>query len=126
MDERRTDQLTDTWSYRDDVSRMLDGTAIDGYDVEATDGKIGTIDEHTAEPAAGYLLVDTGFWIFGKKRIVPAGVVKQVNHEQRTVFVNMTKDDIKAAPDYDEATRTGTDADWYRTTNRDYYDPFAR
>jgi hypothetical protein len=38
----------------------------------------------------------------------------------------MTKEDVKAAPDYDETLRSDSDANWYRTTNRDYYDPFAR
>ena len=26
-----------------------------------------------------YLVVDTGFWIFGKKRLIPAGVVTHVD-----------------------------------------------
>ena len=46
-----------------------------GYDVEATDGHIGKIDEASTETDRNYLVVDTGFWIFGKKRLVPAGVV---------------------------------------------------
>ena len=46
-----------------------------GYDVEATDGHIGKIDEASNEAAGQYLVVDTGFWIFGKKRLIPAGVV---------------------------------------------------
>jgi hypothetical protein len=43
-----------------------------GYDVEATDGHIGKIDEATMAEGATCLVVDTGFWIFGKKRMLPA------------------------------------------------------
>ena len=46
--------------------------------------------------------MDTGFWIFGKKRMIPAGVVTSVDHEDETVSVGMTKDQIKSAPDYDK------------------------
>jgi hypothetical protein len=95
------------WSYRTDVNAGdLD---LVGYDVEASDGGIGKIDE--SNPAAGraHLVVDTGFWIFGKKRLIPAGVVQRVDHDDRTVYVNMTKDAIKSAPDFDETKRDELD-----------------
>ena len=44
------------------------------------------------------LVVDTGFWIFGKKRVIPAGTVRRVDDEDRKVYVDMTKDQIKSAP----------------------------
>ena len=83
------------WTYRDtlDVSRD-----IVGYNVEATDGSIGKIDEASTETSRRYLVVDTGFWIFGKKRLIPAGVLDRVDHDDRKVYVSMTKDQIKNAP----------------------------
>ena len=82
---------------------MVVGTDIDvsGYDVEATDGSIGKVDEATYETGRSYLVVDTGPWIFGKKVMLPAGVVKGVDEQERTVFVDRTKDEIKNAPAYD-------------------------
>jgi hypothetical protein len=56
------------------VSQVGD-RGLDGYDVMATDGRIGSIEEHSSDESSGYLVVDTGFWIFGKKRLMPAGVV---------------------------------------------------
>ena len=47
--------------------------------------------------------MDTGFWIFGKKRLIPAGVVSTVDHDSKSVHVNMTKEQIKSAPDYERA-----------------------
>ena len=61
-------------------------------------------------------MVDTGFWIFGKKRLIPAGVVTRVDHADRKVYVSMTKDQIKNAPDYDEAMTVNDDA---------YYDKYG-
>ena len=49
-------------------------------------------------------MVDTGFWIFGKKRMIPAGVVRAIDVDEKKVFVAMTKDEIKGAPDYDDDT----------------------
>ena len=91
--------MSDMWTYRD--STWTEGQDLAGYDVEASDGSIGKIDEATNEAAGSYLVVDTGFWIFGKKRLIPAGVVSRVDHDSRNVYVNMTKEQIKSAPDYD-------------------------
>ena len=81
------------------------GSGLVGYDVEATDGKIGKIDESTDDVGASYLVVDTGFWIFGKKRMIPAGVVERIDDTDEKVFVRLTKDDVKSAPDFEEQHR---------------------
>ena len=65
------------WDYRTELG-AVDRDLV-GYDVEATDGSIGKIDESTYDVGASYLVVDTGFWIFGKKRMIPAGVVERVD-----------------------------------------------
>ncbi len=90
--------MTELWTYRTEINP--DDLDLTGFDVEATDGHIGTIDEWSAADADSYLVVDTGFWIFGKKRVVPARAVKQVNIDDRMVFVDMTKDQVKGAPDH--------------------------
>ena len=54
-----------------------------GYKVEATDGRNRQDGRAPATSAAGgsYLVVDTGPWIFGKKVMLPAGTVNQVDHD---------------------------------------------
>ena len=52
-----------------------------------------------------YVIVDTGPWIFGKKVMLPAGVIRQVDASEETVWVNRTKDQIKNAPEYNEPAR---------------------
>ena len=93
---------TSLWVYRTNLSSMADARDIVGYDVHATDGDIGKIDEASTEASRQYLVVDTGFWIFGKKRMIPAGVVSAVDHDDHTVSVAMTKDQIKSAPDFEK------------------------
>lgn len=91
------------WDYRVEVG-TLDRDLV-GFDVEAIDGKIGKIDEASNEAGSAYLVVDTGFWIFGKKRMIPAGVIERIDDGTNTVFVRMTKDQIKSAPDFEEQHR---------------------
>jgi PRC-barrel domain protein len=91
---------------------------ITGYDVEATDGNIGKVDDATYENGEGALVVDTGFWIFGKKRVIPAGVIDRVDPQDQKIYLNLTKDQVKDAPDWDE-TRWRTDD--YRHELGDYY-----
>jgi hypothetical protein len=91
---------TDIWSYGtgDEWSSM----DVVGFKVEATDGDIGKVDDASYEAGAGYIVVDTGPWIFGKKVMLPAGVVSRVDVTDKKVHVDRTKDEIKAAPEFDE------------------------
>jgi hypothetical protein len=93
--------MVDIWTYRDQ-SWMT--TQLTGYSVEALDGGIGKIDEASYDVGAGYIVVDTGPWIFGKKVLLPAGVIDRVDHDDERVFVNRTKDQIKSAPEFDSDT----------------------
>jgi hypothetical protein len=88
----------DVWTFRD---TGVDANALVGFSVEAVDGGIGKIDEATGEAGRSQLIVDTGPWIFGKKVLLPAGVVDRVDFDTETVFVSRTKDEIKNAPEFD-------------------------
>ena len=99
--------MTSMWDYRAEVG--LVERDIVGYEVEATDGRIGKIDESSSAAGTSYLVVDTGFWIFGKKRLIPAGVVQRIDDEAEKVFVTLSKDQIKQAPDFDDRDRDRRD-----------------
>ncbi|GGQ74786.1 PRC-barrel domain-containing protein [Couchioplanes azureus] len=104
------------WTWRDpslsgtaragDAGRVDERTGADlaGYHVEATDGGIGKIDEATYEVGSAHLVVDTGPWIFGRKVLLPAGTVQRIDHDDRKVYVDRTKDQIKDSPEYDKET----------------------
>jgi hypothetical protein len=71
------------------------GVDVTGFGVEASDGSIGKVDEATYEEGAHGLVVDTGPWIFGKKVVLPAGVIERVDPEEEKVYVSRSKDEIR-------------------------------
>ena len=96
---------TDMWTYREDTVAPGDAPRnVVGHGVEATDGSIGKVDDATYEVGSSHLVVDTGPWIFGKKVMLPAGVIQSVDHEAEKIMVDRSKDEIKNAPELDEAT----------------------
>jgi len=94
---------------------------VTGYEVEATDGSIGKVDEATYEESSSCLVVDTGFWMFGKKRMLPAGVVQSVDSDAKKIYVNMSKDEIKSAPDHDAGRHRKDEAAYHQEVG-DYYE----
>ena len=102
----------DLWTWKTPAKDLT------GFDVEATDGGIGKVDEATYNPDTSCLVVDTGFWIFGKKRMLPAGVVDRVDTSDKKIYINRTKDQVKSAPDYDADDR---DEPNYRRKVGDYW-----
>ncbi|MER5763932.1 PRC-barrel domain-containing protein [Streptomyces sp. NPDC002082] len=87
------------WSYKS-TSGHLAGTDLTGYKVEAVDGDIGKVDKHSDEVGDAYLVVDTGVWIFGKEVLLPASTVLRVDPEDKKVYVDRTKEQIKSAPEF--------------------------
>jgi hypothetical protein len=89
-----------------------------GFKVEARDGDIGKVDEATHEAGGSFIVLDTGPWIFGKKVMLPAGVIGNIDLDTETVFVALTKDEIKNAPEFDEKRYRDQS---YRNELGDYY-----
>jgi hypothetical protein len=132
---REEADMSDLWTWREGVyvvavptspavgqqasegERAVNRTDVTGYRVETTDGHVGKIDAATYDVGSSTIVVDTGFWIFGKRRLLPAGVVERVDTEDEKVYVSCTKDEIKDAPDYDAEADTPE----YRNTIVDYY-----
>jgi hypothetical protein len=107
---------TELWTYRDPMADPID---VKGFDVEATDGSIGKIDEATYDVGSSYVVVDTGPWIFGRKVVLPAGAIEMIDLDNRKVAVRLTKDQIKDSPPYDEDAYDDT----YREDLGTYYGP---
>ena len=113
---------SDVWTYRERSSLGTDVSSRDiaGFEVEALDGSIGKVDDATYETGSSYVVVDTGPWIFGKKVMLPAGVIQRIDDVEEKVFVNRTKDEIKSAPEFD-VSMIGDDS--YRGQLGSYYGP---
>jgi hypothetical protein len=102
------------WTYPETVGRL----DLTGFEVEASNGSIGKVDEATHEVGESYLVVDTGLWIFGQKVLLPAGVVERVDRDEEKVYVDRTKDEIEKAPEFDKDNYRG---DEYRSAVGGYY-----
>ena len=108
--------VNEMWTYGVTTAPNLD---LSGFSVEATDGSIGKVDDATFEAGGSFLVVDTGPWIFGKKVMLPAGVVRDIDLDTETVFVDRTKDQIKNAPEFEEDRYEDQS---YRSQLGTYYD----
>ncbi len=93
-------RTSDVWAFGETLQVESDLT---GFKVQARDGEIGSVDEATRQGNSGYLVVDTGPWIFGTKVMLPGGVVTDVDLETETIYVGRTKEEIENAPEFDEA-----------------------
>ncbi|WP_371494102.1 PRC-barrel domain-containing protein [Kitasatospora sp. NBC_00374] len=96
---------TQIWNYHETAGRF-EGVDLVGYKVEATDGHIGKVDRHSVEVDSSYLVVDTGVWIFGRQVLLPAGTVTRIDTEERKVWVDRTREQIKHAPEFQPETHT--------------------
>jgi hypothetical protein len=105
------------WEYSDETWSNVD---LVGFSVEALDGSIGKIDDASHDVGVGYVVVDTGPWIFGKKVMLPAGVIDAIDLDETCVYVQRTKDEIKSAPEFDPDRMTDTT---YREQFGTYYGP---
>jgi hypothetical protein len=57
---------------------------------------------------------------FGRKVVIPAGTIERIDVDDKTVFVDLTKDQIKDSPEYDP---TRFDEDYLMRLGT-YYDPY--
>ena len=117
----RSGNQWDPWTYRSDAGVRGTGADLVGYDVEATDGHIGKVDEATGEVGSSYVVVDTGPWIFGSKVMLPAGTISRLDRNDRKVYVARSKDEIKNAPKFDKDTYRDRG---YRDRVGEYYGKF--
>lgn len=111
--------IAEVWTFRSSPQINIEDVDLTGYKVEATDGSIGKVDDATYETGRGYMVVDTGPWILGRKVLIPAGLVERIDHDDDKVYVDRTKDEIKDSPEFDpDKHRDATD---YRERLGDYY-----
>ena len=105
---------SDLWTYPETIGRL----DLTGFDVEAQDGSIGKVDEATQDVGESYVVVDTGVWIFGKKVLLPAGLIERVDRDEEKVWINRAKDEIENAPEFD---KDNYESDEYRSSVGGYY-----
>jgi len=108
----------DMWAYAEEY--RVEPIDVEGYEVEAVDGEIGKVDAATYDVGSSSIVVDTGPWIFGRKVVIPAGLIDSLDLEDGRVRVRLTKDQIKDSPEYDPDNDDYTSEE-YRTRVGSYY-----
>jgi uncharacterized protein (TIGR02271 family) len=93
-------------NYKNDI---FGGTDIKKFDVYAgeTNEKIGSVEDILIDETGRfrYLVVDTGFWIFGKKTLLPIGRCRTDYDNHRVYATGLTsKEQAERLPEYHEGT----------------------
>jgi len=91
--------------------------SVKDYTVEAADGVIGTVSWASYAPGESYLVVSYRAGLHHAHHVVPAGAVRSVDHERRTVGLKVTAEAVKATPTHEAPEAP---VDW------DYVDRFER
>ena len=91
----------DLWTWAETRADPLGGAPeIVGFKVVANDGEIGHVDSATWDAGKGHIVVDTGPWIFGRTLADPGARRARDRRGHGSVQVDLTKDEIKNAPEY--------------------------
>jgi len=75
-----------------------------GYYIEATDGDIGHVEDFLIDDenwAIRYIVIDTVNWWPGKKVVVAPQWIRDVSWVDSRVYVDLSRERIKKAPEYD-------------------------
>lgn len=83
---------------------LWDASAINGYAIEASDGRLGTVSELLFEDVGWvvrWLVVDTGNWLPGRKVLLPLSALGQPDRALRHFPIKLTMQQVKDSPDVD-------------------------
>ncbi|HAZ46940.1 MAG TPA: photosystem reaction center subunit H [Cyanobacteria bacterium UBA11369] len=89
------------------------------------DDKVGSVSDILVDEQTGrlrYFVVDTGFWVLGKKVLLPIGLAN-VNYTENRIYANsLTKEQVENLPDFSDLEKVDYD---YEEQVRGVYRPAA-
>ncbi|MGD2181733.1 DUF2382 domain-containing protein [Lusitaniella coriacea] len=90
--------------YPDYKERIFDNQDIKNYSVYSeTEDKVGGVHDLLVDESGRfrYLVIDTGFWFFGKQVLLPVGRARVDHSDDRVYAMGMTKEQAERLPKYD-------------------------
>ncbi len=103
----------------------FEGRDINGLGVytQGTDEKIGTVSDALVDEEGHfrYLVVDLGFWIFGKKVLLPIGRARIDYNVDRVYTIGLTREQAEDLPEFNE--RLALDYDYEERVRGVYRQP---
>jgi uncharacterized protein (TIGR02271 family) len=112
-------------AYPNYKQEIFGGDDIKGYDAYTDrDEKVGSIYDALVDETGRfrYLVIDTGFWIFGKKVLVPIGRVRMDYDRHRVYVTGLSKEQAENLPEYNDNMTVDYD---YEERVRNTYRPAA-
>jgi hypothetical protein len=83
---------------------LRNASAIKGYAITASDGRIGTVSDFLFDDASWlirWLVVDTGNWLTGRKVLLAPSVLGHLDPNGSEFSVSLTMQQVKNSPDID-------------------------
>jgi uncharacterized protein (TIGR02271 family) len=107
-------------NYRDSFNKqdILD------FDLYSSNEKVGSIDNLLVDDEGRfrYLVINTGFWVAGKKVLLPVGRTRIAFNEHRVYADNLSRAQVENLPEYSESNLVDYD---YEESVRNVYRPTA-
>ena len=101
---------------------LWNASAIKGYAVEASDGRLGVVSDFLFEDVGWmvrWLVVDTGNWLSSRKVLLPLSALGQLDSAMHHFPVKLTMQQVKDSPDID------TERPVSRQMEADVYDYYS-
>ena len=83
---------------------LKNASAINGYAIAASDGRLGTVSDFLFDDASWrvrWLVVDTGSWLSGRKVLLPPSALGHLDLAGEQFSVRLTMQQVKDSPDID-------------------------
>ena len=119
--DKETNQMKAT-KHTHDNPHLRSTHEVKGYDIHATDGDIGEVEDFIIDDATWkihFLVVETGNWFSGKKVLISPQWIKNVKWQEEEVTINHSKDEVKSSPEYDSSQPVN---ETYEHSLNDYYE----
>jgi uncharacterized protein YrrD len=81
---------------------LWDASAVKAYAIAGSDGQLGTVNDLLFEDSdwkIRWLVVDTGYWLHGRKVLIPVSALGHPDPAKREFAVKLTRLQIRQSPD---------------------------
>jgi hypothetical protein len=107
--------MADLWTFPEGTIGHSD--SVKGYRVDCSDDTVGTVEWADYKPGESYLVVAVGH---KRHHLVPAGAITAIDHDGKTVTLDVTAEEVCSTPQHEDAETT------YAEATKDYVGQFDR
>jgi uncharacterized protein YrrD len=104
IEEEKEVQKMNATEHPHDNSHLRSTHEVTGYDIHATDGDIGAVNDFIIDDTTweiNSIIVETGNWFSGKKVLFSPDRIKEINWKTGAVIIDTTIAHVKSSPEYD-------------------------